>query len=57
MTSGPLSYMDWIAEARGCRMKGGEPDYLRVATIVLDEFRGGRIGRISLERPGDEVES
>ena len=47
----PLSYMNWIAKARGCILKGGEADLLRVSTILLDEFRGGKIGRISLESP------
>lgn len=47
----PLSYMNWIAKARGCILKGGETDLLRVSTILLDEFRGGKIGRISLESP------
>lgn len=55
VTAGPLAYMDWIAKVRGCIMRGGEPDYLRVAAMILDEFRGGTIGRISLERPDDEV--
>lgn len=47
----PLDYMKWIAKSRGCILKGGEVDLLRVATILLDEFRGGKIGRISLESP------
>ena len=32
-------------------MKGREIDYNRIAVILLDEFRGGKIGNISLERP------
>jgi len=36
---------------RGCIVSGGEVDYNRIAAIVLDEFRGGKIGRITLERP------
>ena len=32
-------------------MSGGHIDYNRIAVILLDEFRGGKIGRISLERP------
>jgi len=31
-------------------------DLTRIAAIVLDEFRGGKIGRITLERPGDAVQ-
>lgn len=36
---------------RGCIIAGGEIDLRRIAAIVLDEFRGGKIGRISLECP------
>lgn len=36
---------------RGCIISGGEIDMNRIAAIVLDEFRGGKIGNISLERP------
>jgi ribosome biogenesis GTPase A len=36
---------------RGCIVSGGEVDLRRIAIIVLDEFRGGKIGRISLEHP------
>lgn len=40
-----------IAKKRGAIMAGGSIDYIRVASIVLDELRGGKIGRISLEVP------
>jgi len=40
-----------IGEARGFKMKGGIIDIERAAIILLDEFRGGKLGRISLERP------
>ncbi|MCX7921836.1 MAG: ribosome biogenesis GTPase YlqF [Clostridia bacterium] len=36
---------------RGCIISGGEIDLTRISAIVLDEFRGGKIGRVSLERP------
>ncbi|NLW01765.1 MAG: ribosome biogenesis GTPase YlqF [Clostridiaceae bacterium] len=36
---------------RGCLVTGGEVDFNRIAVIVLDEFRGGRIGKITLEDP------
>lgn len=36
---------------RGCIVSGGKVDINRISAIILDEFRGGRIGRISLERP------
>ena len=40
-----------LAENRGCIKKGNELDYQRAATLLLDDFRNGRIGRITLERP------
>ena len=43
--------LDIIARQRGCLKKGGEIDYFKTAGIVLDDFRSGRIGRISLEKP------
>ena len=36
---------------RGCIVSGGEVDLNRISSIVLDEFRGAKIGRITLERP------
>ena len=41
-----------IARSRGMLVSGGEPDTERAAAALLDEYRGGRIGRITLERPG-----
>ncbi len=36
---------------RGCIVSGGEIDLMRISSIILDEFRGGKIGRITLEKP------
>lgn len=47
----PLETMNAIALKRGCIMKGKEINYNRIAIILLDEFRGGVIGKITLERP------
>lgn len=47
----PLDTLDAIALKRGCIMKGKAIDYTRIAVILLDEFRGGKIGNITLERP------
>ena len=46
-----LEDMEAIAEKRGFLMPGKRIDYTRTAKTVLDEFRGGKIGRITLERP------
>lgn len=40
-----------IARARGMLISGGEPDVERAAATLLDEFRGGKIGRITLDEP------
>ncbi|HHD2751512.1 TPA: ribosome biogenesis GTPase YlqF [Clostridium perfringens] len=47
----PLDNLDAIARKRGAIMSGNQIDYNRIAGIILDEFRGGKIGRISLEKP------
>lgn len=52
----PLETLNAIARKRGCLVKGGEIDYNRIAVILLDEFRGGKIGNIALERPDDVLE-
>lgn len=43
--------LEGIGNARGFKMKGGIIDMERTAIIILDEFRGGKLGRISLEAP------
>lgn len=44
-----LENMDNIARKRGFILSGNRTDYERTARAVLDEFRGGKIGRITLE--------
>lgn len=43
--------LEMIGKKRGFLIKGGEIDYERTAVIVTDEFRGGKLGRITLELP------
>ncbi len=40
-----------IAKKRGMLISGGEPDTERAAVMLLDEFRGAKLGRITLELP------
>ena len=47
----PLQVLEGIAANRSCIKKGGEPDLSKAASLLLDEFRSGTIGRISLEKP------
>lgn len=42
-----------IGRRRGCLISGGEVDLHRAAELLLRELRSGKVGRISLERPGD----
>ena len=48
--------LEEAAKNRGCIISGGRIDYSRIAATVLDEFRGGKIGRISLEIPNSRDE-
>lgn len=45
----PVEILEQIARARGCLKKGEELDYTKAATLLFDDFRGGKIGRITLE--------
>jgi ribosome biogenesis GTPase A len=50
----PLDTLDAIGRKRGTLISGGQIDYNRLAVILLDEFRGGKMGKVSLERPVEE---
>ncbi len=54
-TDGLDSYdlFELVGRKRGFLISGGEINHKRCADMLLDEFRGGKIGRISLERPCD----
>ena len=47
----PLEVMEQIARNRGMIMRGGDVDYERVSVMLMDEYRAGRLGRITLELP------
>lgn len=49
----PLEIMDEIGKNRGALMRGGIIDYEKVSGIILDEFRKGTLGRITLEEPNE----
>lgn len=44
-----IRMLDEIARARKCYLKGEELDYDRAAALFVDDFRSGRLGRITLE--------
>ena len=47
----PFELLEEIGKKRGCLIKGGEIDYTKASNILIDEFRSGKIGKLSLERP------
>ena len=49
----PAAILEDVARLRSCLMKGGELDIARAAAMVLDDFRSGKLGRVTLERPED----
>ena len=49
-TAAPAEILRGIAENRRCVAKGDEIDYSKAATLLIDEFRSDKLGRITLER-------
>ena len=49
----PAAILEDIARARSCLMKGGELDVARASALLLDDFRAGKLGRVTLEQPGE----
>ena len=49
-----LEILEEIAKNRGFILKGSEFDVYKAINILIDEFRNGLLGRISLEEPKDE---
>lgn len=47
----PVEILEQIARNRNCVQKGNELDYSKAAALVIDEFRSGRLGKITLEFP------
>ncbi len=45
-----VAIMEDIAKKRGAILSGGRIDYEKVSGILLDEFRSGKIGRITIEK-------
>ncbi len=49
--------LELAGRKRGMLVSGGEVDTLRAATMVLDEYRGGKLGKLSLEVPPQEEQA
>ena len=51
----PYDLLELIGKKRGMLMSGGHVDTLRASNVLLDEYRGAKLGCISLESPPSEV--
>lgn len=49
----PVEILGEIARRRGCLKKGNELDYEKASAQLIDDFRAGRLGKITLENPGE----
>lgn len=54
-TDWDLKVLDQIAIVRKCLMKGEQPDIRKASNLLLDDFRSGRLGKITLENVGEEA--
>jgi ribosome biogenesis GTPase A len=45
--------LEQIGAARGCLKAKGAIDFHKSATVLIHDFRSGKIGRISVETPND----
>jgi ribosome biogenesis GTPase A len=52
----PAVILEKIAQARGFKLKGDEPDLKRAAEILLDEFRAAKLGKMTLDVPNSAEE-
>ncbi len=47
-----IALLDALCQGRGFLMRGGIYDYERACAVILEEFRSGKIGRVSFEKVG-----
>ena len=50
-----IEFLDALGAKRGCLRGGGQVDYEKVSSILVNEFRAGMLGKISLETPAMTV--
>ena len=46
-----VAVVEGVARRRGLLMRGGEPDFEKASAVLLQDYRDGKLGRISLETP------
>lgn len=49
-----VQILEEIARVRGCLIRGGELDYGKASKLLMDDFRSGKLGRVTLEFPDAE---
>ena len=49
----PIFLKNSVCKRRGFILRGGDFDYERGAKAIIDDFRKGRIGKITLEKASD----
>lgn len=54
MSEEPLKILEEIGERRKCFLKGEQLDYRKTSNLIIDDFRSGRLGKITLEFPGEK---
>lgn len=55
LTDDTLTDLENICRKRGFLLRGGDFDYARCARMLLDEFRGGKLGKMTLEVPNGKL--
>lgn len=53
MSEEPVKILEEIGEKRKCFLKGEQLDYRKTSNLIIDDFRSGRLGKITLEFPGE----
>jgi len=51
-----VALIETIANKRGYRIKGGAADFEKASLALLQDYRDGALGRISLETPASRAE-
>ena len=46
-----VAVVEGVAKRRALVMRGGEPDFEKASAVLLQDYRDGKLGRISLETP------
>lgn len=52
-TKDEFAVLEQIAVNRQCKLKGNQPDYDKAAGMLMENYRNGKLGRITLERPNE----